>query len=164
MMKAGVLKQVGDISLQEVERPVPAGHEVLVRVLAAGICGSDIPRIYETGAHRMPLIPGHEFSGVVEETGKDVSPDWLGKRVAVFPKIACGRCRQCKESHEDLCTDYDYVGSRRDGAFAEFVTAPVKNLLELPANVSPEAAAMLEPMAVAANAVRTGIKGLVPSG
>lgn len=155
-MKAWVLKRIGDISLQEAEVPAPAADEVRIRVEAAGICGSDIPRIYETGAHRMPLIPGHEFSGVVEGIGKDVSSYWLGKRVAVFPKIACGKCGQCLNGLPDMCSDYDYVGSRRDGAFAKYVTAPMGNLLELPDGVGFDVAAMMEPMAVAANAVRTG--------
>lgn len=155
-MKAWVLNKVGDIQLNEVKMPVPADDEVLIKVRAAGICGSDIPRIYETGAHKMPLIPGHEFSGEVDSSGKDVPKEWLGKRVAIFPKIPCGKCTMCQKGQPDLCTQYDYVGSRRDGAFAEYVTAPCRNLLELPDSVSFEEAAMLEPLAVAANAVRTG--------
>ena len=120
MSKAWVLKNVGEIVFSDVEIPMPKEDEVRVRVKAAGICGSDIPRIYETGAHNMPLIPGHEFSGVVESIGKNVSPSWLGKRVAVFPKIACGKCRECKDELPDMCQNYDYIGSRRDGAFAEY--------------------------------------------
>lgn len=158
-MKAWVLEKIGDISLKDVKKPVPGKNEVLIRVAAAGICGSDIPRIYETGAHRMPLIPGHEFSGVAAETGEGVSQEWVGKKVAVFPKIACKKCKQCVSGRTDLCTDYDYIGSRRDGAFAEYVTAPAENLLRLPENVSLSVAAMTEPMAVSANAVRTGMTG-----
>ena len=124
MSKAWVLKNVGEIVFSDVEIPMPKEDEVRVRVKAAGICGSDIPRIYETGAHNMPLIPGHEFSGVVESIGKKVSPSWLGKRVAVFPKIACGKCRECQDELPDMCQNYDYIGSRRDGAFAEYVTVP----------------------------------------
>ncbi len=155
-MKAWVLHDIGDIRYEDVDVPAAAPGEVRIRVAAAGICGSDVPRICETGAHRMPLIPGHEFAGTVEETGKGVSEFWLGKRVAVFPKIACNKCRMCREGHSELCSDYDYTGSRRDGAFAEYVTVPAKNLLELPEIVPFEQAAMLEPLAVAANAVRTG--------
>jgi len=108
----------------------------------------------------MPLIPGHEFSGVVESIGKNVSPSWLGKRVAVFPKIACGKCGECKNERPDMCQNYDYIGSRRDGAFAEYVTAPADNLIVLPDSVSFEEAAMLEPLAVAANAMRMGCFGM----
>lgn len=153
-MKAWVLHDIGDIRYEEVSKPNPAAGEVLIRVGAAGICGSDIPRIYDTGAHRMPLIPGHEFTGAVVETGKDVDGSWAGKRVGVFPLIPCRKCSQCKAGRYELCRDYDYVGSRRDGAFAEYVTVPVTNLIELPQNVSFEEAAMLEPMAVAVHAIR----------
>lgn len=160
MAKAWVLHDIGKISLEDVDIPVPKENEVRVRVMAAGICGSDIPRIYETGAHKMPLIPGHEFSGVVDEAGPGVDIGLVGKRVAVFPKIACGKCDMCLSGSPLQCRNYDYIGSRRDGAFAEYVTAPAGNLLEIPENVSFEEAAMLEPFAVAANAVRTGTKGI----
>ena len=159
MMKAWVLKSIGEIAYSDSKIPVPGDNEVLIRVKAAGICGSDIPRIYETGAHNMPLVPGHEFSGVVEELGKNVDPSWRGKRVAVFPKIACGKCPSCRQRLFDYCQNYDYIGSRRDGAFAEFVTSPASNLLPLSDNISFEEGAMTEPLAVAANAVRRGCHG-----
>ncbi len=162
MAKAWVLYDIGKISYEDVIIPIPKENEVRIRVMAAGICGSDIPRIYETGAHKMPLIPGHEFSGVVDEVGPGVDMGLIGKRVAVFPKIACGKCDMCLSGFPLRCRNYDYIGSRRDGAFAEYVTAPTGNLLEIPDNVSFEEAAMLEPFAVAANAVRTGTKGLDP--
>lgn len=154
-MKAWVLNDIGDVCLRDVSVPEPGEGWVRVHVKAAGICGSDIPRIYETGAHRMPLIPGHEFAGVVDKVGVGVPESLNGKRVAVFPKIPCKKCEFCKNGRPDLCHDYDYVGSRRDGAFAEYVLAPAENLMELPDNVSMEAAAMIEPLAVAANAVKT---------
>ena len=160
MAKAWVLHKIGKISLEDVEIPTPKTNEVRIRVMAAGVCGSDIPRIYETGAHRMPLIPGHEFSGVVDKTGEGVDKALIGRKVSVFPKIACGKCDMCLAGMPLQCRDYDYVGSRRDGAFAEYVTVPTDNLLEIPENISFEEAAMLEPFAVAANAVRTGSKGV----
>lgn len=156
-MKAWVLHGVNDIRLQEVPKPVPGSAEVLVQVRAAGICGSDIPRIYQTGAHRHPLIPGHEFSGVVVGCGEDVDRSWLGKRVGVFPLIPCGRCLPCQRTQYEMCRDYSYLGSREDGAFSEYVTVPVNNLIELPSEVSFEEAAMLEPMAVAIHAMRRGL-------
>ena len=155
-MKAWVLHGVNEIRFEEMDNPVPRGDEVLVKVKAAGICGSDIPRIYETGAHRMPLIPGHEFSGEVMDIGKDASEKWNGKRVGVFPLIPCKKCPMCRQKKYEMCRDYDYLGSRRDGAFAEYVAVPEWNLLELPENVSFEQAAMMEPMAVAVHAVRKG--------
>lgn len=153
-MKAWVLHDIGDIKYEEVRRPEPAAGEVLIRVHAAGICGSDIPRIYDTGAHRMPLIPGHEFAGEVADTGEGVDSSWIGRRVGVFPLIPCMVCSQCRASRYELCRNYDYIGSRRDGAFAEYVTTPAANLIEIPEGVSYETAAMSEPMAVAVHAIR----------
>ncbi len=155
-MKGWMLNNIGDIRFQEIEKPVPGTGEACLRVMAAGICGSDIPRIYTTGAHRMPLIPGHEFSGVVDSVGEGVPETLVGKKVGVFPLIPCGKCFSCKTGHPETCRSYDYVGSRRDGAFAEYVSVPAENLIELPGSVSFEEAAMLEPMAVAVHAMRIG--------
>ena len=163
MAKAWVLHEIGDIRLEDVDIPEPAENEVLVNVKAVGICGSDVPRVYETGAHRMPLIPGHEFSGVVVKTGANVSDDLVGMRVAVSPKIPCRKCEMCAKGETDLCLNYDYTGSRRDGAFGEYVCVPVDNLIELVDNISFEEGAMIEPLAVAANAVRTGCAGIDPA-
>lgn len=153
-MKAWILHGVNDIRLEERKEPVPGAGEVLVAVKAAGICGSDIPRIYKTGAHVHPLVPGHEFSGVVVDAGPNVSGEWQKRRVGVFPLIPCGGCAPCMNKQYEICRNYDYLGSRRDGGFAEYVVVPVKNLIPLPEGVSFEEAAMLEPMAVAAHAMR----------
>lgn len=154
MMKAWVLHGIGDFRLETVGVPAPAAGEVLVAVKAAGICGSDVPRIYRTGAHIHPLIPGHEFAGIVTGAGADVDQEWIGQRVGVFPLIPCGACEPCRKRQHELCRSYSYIGSRRDGAFAEYVTVPAKNLLALPGCVGFEMAAMLEPMAVAVHAMR----------
>ncbi|GFI24036.1 galactitol 1-phosphate 5-dehydrogenase [Lachnospiraceae bacterium] len=156
-MKAWVLHGVNDIRFEEVDRPHPADNEVIVAVKAAGICGSDIPRIYQTGAHVHPLIPGHEFSGQVVALGKNVNEKWLGKRVGIFPLIPCTSCVQCQKQHYELCRNYSYLGSRRDGGFAEFVAVPEWNLIALPDNVTYEQAAMMEPMAVAVHAMRSAL-------
>lgn len=156
-MKANVLYDIGDIRYTEVPDPEPRPGEALVRVSFAGICGSDIPRIYQTGAHVMPLIPGHEFSGVVEKVGPDVDIQWTGKRVGVFPLIPCGKCGPCQQKRYELCRHYNYLGSRCDGGFAEYVRVPAANLIEIPGNVSMEAAAMLEPASVAMHAIRRAI-------
>lgn len=153
-MKAWVLHEIGEIRFKDVGKPKPAENEVLVDVKAVGICGSDIPRIYQTGAHVHPLIPGHEFSGQVIQLGKNVDEKWQNKRVGIFPLIPCGHCMACQTQHYELCRDYSYLGSRRDGGFAEYVTVPEWNLIELPDNVSYRQAAMMEPMAVAVHAMR----------
>lgn len=153
-MKAYVLQDVGDINLRNIPEPEPGMEEVLVKVRACGICGSDIPRIFQSGAHRMPLIPGHEFSGEVAAVGKGADERLIGKRVGVFPLIPCRECGPCIKGRHELCRNYSYLGSRRDGGFAEYVSVPSANLIELPKGVSFETAAMLEPMAVAVHAMR----------
>lgn len=153
-MKAWILHEIGEIQLEELEKPLPGRGEVLIAVKAAGICGSDIPRIYETGAHTHPLIPGHEFSGVVEAVGSEADAAWLGKRVGIFPLIPCRSCPPCANKLYEMCRHYDYLGSRRNGGFAEYAAVPVECLVELPDNVTFAEAAMLEPMAVAVHAMR----------
>lgn len=153
-MKAWVLHDINDFAWEEVARPVPSEGEVLLRVRAAGICGSDIPRIYKNGTYSYPLIPGHEFAGEVVTCGAGVPKEWLGQRVGVFPLIPCGKCVPCRKKQYEMCRHYSYLGSRQAGGFAEYVNVPVNNLLRLPENVSFEEAAMLEPMAVAVHAMR----------
>lgn len=159
-MNAYVLHDIGDFRYEEIENPIPGEGEVLVRVKNAGICGSDIPRVYKTGMYSYPLSPGHEFAGVVEGTGTEQAAgssqgsEWIGKRVGVFPLIPCGSCPMCQKRKYELCRKYNYLGSRTNGAFAEYVKVPVANLIELPESVSFEVAAMLEPMAVAVHAMR----------
>lgn len=154
-MKAWKLTDVGKIEyMDSAEMPSIDQNEVLIHVKAAGICGSDVARVYETGAHRMPLTIGHEFAGTVEKIGSRVDDKWQGKRVGIFPLIPCKSCSACMEKKYEMCIQYGYLGSRRDGGFAEYVAVPEWNLIELPDEVSFEQAAMLEPMAVAAHAMR----------
>ena len=154
-MKAWKLNGIGDIQYdKDVPEPKFAANEALVRVKAAGICGSDVQRVYVNGAHQMPLIIGHEFSGVVTAIGDKVSEKWVGKRVGIFPLIPCRQCQACLSKKYELCSQYRYLGSRSNGGFAEYVSVPEWNLIELPNNVTFEQAAMLEPMAVAVHAIR----------
>lgn len=153
-MKAWVLHGANELRFEDAAKPILAEGEALINVKAAGICGSDIPRIYQTGAHRHPLIPGHEFSGVVVEAGSQSDEKLMGQRVGVFPLIPCGRCLPCRRKQYEMCRNYSYIGSRQDGAFAEYVAVPASNLLVLPETVHFEEAAMLEPMAVAVHAMR----------
>ena len=96
LMKAYVLNGIGKLDFMDVPKPVLKSGEVLVEVKAAGICGSDIPRIFETGTYHFPTIPGHEFSGIVREIYGDGQKSLLGKRVGVFPLIPCMQCAPCK--------------------------------------------------------------------
>ncbi len=153
-MPAIRLHAVGDLRLESLDRPRPKAGEVLVRVAWCGVCGSDLPRMFVKGAHRHPLVCGHEFAGVVAEVGPQVESCRPGDRVAVFPLVWCGRCPACELGEYARCADYDYLGSRRDGGFAEYVTAPARNLIPVPATVPLAAAALVEPAAVALHALR----------
>lgn len=152
-MKAQVLYDIGDLRYEDIEKPQLKEGWVMVKVMAAGVCGSDIPRIYKTGAHVHPIVPGHEFSGKVVETF-DKNSRWNGKRVGVFPLIPCEKCSSCKKKMYEMCSNYNYLGSRCDGGFAEYAAVPEWNLIELPDNVTYRQAAMMEPMAVAVHAMR----------
>lgn len=153
-MRAYVLHGIDDLRLEETALPEIKEREVLVKVMAAGICGSDIPRIYKTGTYSYPLTPGHEFSGTVIKTGPEADKKWMGKRVGIFPLIPCGECEPCRKKQYEMCRHYSYLGSRTNGGFAEYAAVPEENLIELPEEVSYEVAAMLEPMAVAVHAMR----------
>lgn len=153
-MKAYVLEGINKLIYKEIDKPTLQSGYVLVEVKAAGICGSDIPRIFATGTYHFPTIPGHEFSGVVVEAFDTDAQEWVGKRVGIFPLIPCKECECCKEMQYEMCSNYNYLGSRCDGGFAEYVAVPVWNLIELPEGVSFAEAAMLEPASVALHAVR----------
>lgn len=155
-MKACVLRAIGDLRCETVPDPQPGSGQVLVRVGACGVCGSDIPRIFSKGTYSLPMIPGHELAGIVERVGNGVDGSLLGKAVAVFPLIPCHKCAMCEIGEHAVCSNYDYLGSRCDGGFAEYVRAPVWNLLPVPEGVSLEEAAMCEPAAVALHALRRG--------
>ena len=152
-MKAYVLNAVDQLDYCEVKKPPCLPGWAVIKVQAAGICSSDIPRIYKKGTYKFPTIPGHEFSGIVENVYDKRDEKLIGKRVGVFPLIPCMKCNSCKQHHYETCDNYDYIGSRRDGAFAEYVAASIWNLIELPENVTFTQAAMLEPLAVALHSI-----------
>ena len=154
-MKALVLHAVGDLRFEDVPKPIPSKNEVLMKVMAAGICGSDIPRVLEKGTYSFPLIPGHEFAGPIVEAGPGADPSLIGKKAAVFPLIPCQKCDSCQIGQYAQCEDYDYLGSRRNGAFAEYVVVPVWNLVLSPGgDVTYEELAMCEPTGIAIHAIR----------
>lgn len=159
LMKAFVLEAPGKFCIQEVPIPKPKKGEVSVRMKACGICGSDIRRIMDTGAYRHPLIPGHEFAGEIAAVGEGVNERLIGISVAVYPLIPCYHCRWCNEGSFHLCDSYDYLGSRSDGGFAEYVCVPKDNLVAIPDNVSFDHAALSEPASVALHGLkRVGLK------
>ncbi|SFH76665.1 L-iditol 2-dehydrogenase [Selenomonas ruminantium] len=150
-MKVLNLHGVGDLRYEEVPRPAPGAGEVLLKIKAVGICGSDIPRVFTKGTYHFPTIIGHEFAGEIVEAEEE---SLLGRGAAVFPLIPCGHCEACRQEQYARCSSYDYYGSRRDGAMAEYLAVKCENLCLLPEGVSYEEAAMSEPAAVALHAFK----------
>ena len=154
-MRAVRLFSPGDVRC--VQTPVPrisAPDDVLIRVRSCGVCGSDVPRVMVKGAYRHPITIGHEFAGEVVEVGAAVTGVHPGDRVTVMPLTPCGTCPSCRVGNYTLCTDYDYYGSRSDGAMAELVTVKAANVLAVPGPVDFESASMTDPASVALHAVR----------
>ncbi len=152
-MKALVLESDKTLACRDVPVPQRPGADwVLLRVAFCGICNSDIHRGFGGGAYHYPLVMGHEFSASIEESFPG-SRFAAGDRVVVFPLIPCRRCAPCKAGEFAQCTDYDYIGSRRDGAFAELVWAPEACLFRIPGDVTTADAALTEPCAVALHGV-----------
>src|SRR5271157_2155491 len=152
-MKALVLTRDAVVEYRDVAEPVrPGPGWALVKVAYSGICNSDLHRGFEGAAYHYPLIMGHEFSGIVEEPAEG-GRFGRGARVIVFPLIPCRRCIPCQTGDYAQCVNYDYLGSRRDGAFAEKVWAPEANLMSVPEGVSMQDAALTEPCAVALHGV-----------
>lgn len=151
-MKALVLHNPQDLVF-ETQWPMPSNPSnwPLLKVHASGICGSDLPRIMKTGSYHHPIILGHEFSGTVADSGD--SQLQIGEQAAVIPIIPCGQCSGC-EIGPFHCTQYDFIGSRRDGGFAEYCAVPPTNLFSLPPNIQPDEGAFIEPLAVTLHALR----------
>jgi len=125
-VKAAVLHAIGDVRVDDIAMPKVGPNDVLVRVGSCGVCGSDVPRVFTKGTYSFPTVCGHEFAG------------------------------ECERGEYARCNDYGYLGSRSNGGFAEYVVAPRRNCLVLPAGVSIEEGAMTEPAAVALHAMRRG--------
>ncbi|MDF1792443.1 MAG: alcohol dehydrogenase catalytic domain-containing protein [Thalassobaculaceae bacterium] len=148
----------GAMGVIEVDRPEPGPGEVLLRIAAGGICGTDVAiwkwheAVVGQYAPTFPIIVGHEFAGIVEQApaGSSLTP---GDVVAVNPQIGCGRCRYCGLGRPTLCDDRRLMGGHIDGGWTEFVTVPERQAYLLPKGVDPVVAPLLEPMSVAVHAV-----------
>lgn len=160
-MNALVLHAVNVARNEPIPKPEPGPGQVRVKVGFCGVCNSDMARFFGKGPYSFPLVCGHEFAGVVDKVADGVNAFAPGDRVAVFPLLWCGRCGACERGQYTQCTDYDYLGSRSNGAFAEYVVAPARNLLRVADQVSLEEAAMIEPAAVALHALRRTGKAMV---
>jgi L-iditol 2-dehydrogenase len=159
-MKALLLSAPSQLAFTDFPDPVPADDEVLVRVRACGICGSDIHGWDgSTGRRRPPLIMGHEASGEIAAVGSRVERWRVGDRVTFDSTISCGQCAYCRAGQVNLCDNRRVVGVapveyRQHGAFAEYVALPARILYALPGQLSYEQAAMIEPVSIAIHAVQ----------
>jgi len=147
-MKALVYTAPGRIELQDVPKPSPGPQEVLIRVHAVGICGSDMDGFRGLSRKRKPpLIMGHEFTGEIVESGNRVSTLKTGDQVVVQPLIPCGVCELCQTGRDNICEPRKLLGMDLPGAFAEYIVVPEKNCFHFPPDLSPTKAAMIEPLA-----------------
>ncbi|WMX58629.1 galactitol-1-phosphate 5-dehydrogenase [Peribacillus sp. R9-11] len=160
-MKAVKLYEPGNLQVEEVEIPSISETEVLIKVKAIGICGSDIPRALTKGAYYKGLTLGHEFSGQIVECGSDASEWSVGDRVTIAPLEPCMECVYCKQGKFGLCDTYNYYGSRTDGAMANYIKVGKANILRLEDTISYDAGAMVDP---AANAVHGLWRGNLKKG
>ncbi|WAH37961.1 NAD(P)-dependent alcohol dehydrogenase [Alicyclobacillus dauci] len=158
-IKAAYLKKALEVTLKEENLPTLGPHDVLVKVMAVGICGSDL-HYYEFGKNAQkvvsrPIRLGHESSGVVAAVGEAVSRFKPGDRVAIEPGVACGKCSACKGGRYNLCPKVAFLGSPPvDGALIQYIRHPEDYLFALPDDVSFEEAALIEPFSVAIHACR----------
>lgn len=137
MLAARLVRPGAPLRIEEVPIPTPAYDEVLVRVQACGLCGTDLHLAVEGDlpVERTPITLGHEAAGIVAEVGDGVSQFKQADRVALFPAASCGACRYCLAGRESLCDVSKVYGMARDGALAHYVTAPARSVLHLPESI-----------------------------
>ncbi|MCM3270842.1 NAD(P)-dependent alcohol dehydrogenase [Paenibacillus elgii] len=158
-MKAAIMKEPLRIEIEEVDVPEPRGNEVLVKVMAVGVCGSDI-HYYEHGRIgnyivEKPMILGHECAGIVAQIGPDVRNLQVGDRVAIEPGVTCGKCENCKAGRYNLCPDVEFLATPPyDGAFVQYLRHREDFLFKIPHELSFEEAALNEPFSVGIHAAK----------
>ncbi len=156
-MKAAKIVQPGQMHIIDMAIPEPAAGEVLVRVMASGICGTDIHIFRGEYMGGYPVIPGHEFAGVVEAVGQSVTRFKPGDRVAIEPNIACDNCEACLNNRQNFCQNWQAVGVTRLGGMAQYTTAPEKVVFHI-GDLPFEAGAFVEPL----SCVLHGLERLAP--
>ncbi|OZM70455.1 alcohol dehydrogenase [Amycolatopsis antarctica] len=155
-MRAAIVDQPGSIRVGEVPDPKPGERQVVIKVGACGICGTDL---HIADGHfpptPYPIVPGHEFAGEIVELGTDVPGGWeVGDRVAVDPSLFCGYCRPCRAGHGNLCENWGATGDTVNGAFAEYVAVPSANCFRMPDGMTWQQGALVEPVSCAVHGVR----------
>ncbi len=162
-MKQATMVKPGTIVFNEVEKPVCLENQVLIKIHYIGICGSDIHVFH--GRHPFtsyPVVQGHEVSGEVIETGKEVLNIKIGDKIVIRPQITCGRCRQCKDGKYNICENLKVLGFQTDGAGAEYYASEEQYVIKIPDDMAFEAGAIVEPLAVGIHALELagGVEGL----
>lgn len=168
-MKAVRLEATGKLFLREVEKPVPGPGDLLVRVEACGICGTDRHLFLGEFPSHPPVTLGHEFAGIIEAVGPKVTGFQPDMRVTGDPNIACGRCEECHNGRVNLCRHLQAIGIHRDGGFADYVILPQKQAFALPLALDPLHGAFCEPLACCLHGVdlaniKTGASVIVLGG
>ena len=148
-MKAAVLHGKGDLRIQTLNIPEARDNEVLIRVKATSMCGTDVHFYKDELETKTPKVLGHDFFGIVAKVGSDVKGFDEGDRVISEIIRYCGKCHHCSKGYHHLCVDAKYIGFEVDGSFAEYIAAPASNVFKIPDNVSFDEAAMTEPLALA---------------
>jgi 2-desacetyl-2-hydroxyethyl bacteriochlorophyllide A dehydrogenase len=156
-MKAAQISEPNVLEIVELPIPEPAENELLIKVMASGICGTDIHIFRGEYMGDYPIIPGHEFSGVVEAIGSNVTRFNVGDRVAIEPNIACDNCYHCLNNRHNFCENWRAVGVTRPGGMAQYVTAPEKSTFDI-GDLPFEQGAFMEPL----SCVLHGIERLGP--
>lgn len=146
-MKALRLESIGHLFVRDVEKPAPGPDDLLVKVEACGICGTDRHLLHGEFPSTPPVTIGHEFAGIVEAMGSAVTGFKIGDRITGDPNISCGRCPQCMAGRVNLCRNLKAIGIQRDGGLADYVIVPQKQAFALPANLDPLHGAFCEPLA-----------------
>ncbi|MDV5139541.1 Zn-dependent oxidoreductase [Chimaeribacter arupi] len=151
-MKSVVIQQPEQLVIEERPLPEPQAGEVRVRVVSAGICGSDVHifRGHNPFA-KYPRVIGHEFFGLIDAAGEGVDPARLGERVVIDPVVSCGHCYPCSVGRPNVCTSLQVIGVHRDGGFSEYACAPAGNAYRVPDSIPDREATMIEPFSIAAN-------------
>jgi 2-desacetyl-2-hydroxyethyl bacteriochlorophyllide A dehydrogenase len=148
-VKAAVITGAGQVEIATVDDPKPGPRQVVVDVAACGLCGTDLHILQGEFAPTLPIIPGHEFAGVIVELGSEVTDLAVGDRVAVDPSLFCNECRNCRRGRNNLCLRWNAIGVSKPGAAAEYAVAPWSNCVKLPEHVRIEDAALIEPLSCA---------------
>lgn len=154
-MKAFVTHNAHEVRFDDVSTPSPASDEVLIRVLAAGICGGDV-RIYNGTFPYLnyPIINGHEFSGIIEMVGTDAGQFSRGDYVTAEPIIPCGHCYACSVGKINCCSNMKILGVHVNGCFGEYICVKAQRVYKLPDTIPPETACMIEPYGIGMHALQ----------